>query len=336
MKLSAPNRRGRTGRVVRAPRGCVRCICRILLIPYDQIMNSVVRLRPSTTFVPRLHRNMTTTTLSDPSTLPLEPVASGSTPEALSVPNEIFLSLLHHPSFFEQASNTMLSLPPVLSFSYAAALPIGTFLVRISSTLPLMLWQRKRTRRFAEKVMPLIRRAQSVAALEVRAECRKEGKSYEEYQAAYKKRVSRGIDRVSSASNDWTPGDQRRCCPLQGKRRDPDVHPLRPTTPQYSNLHRHDPHHPRRLHKIPLRPLSLSPRRSLDPHQRRPHPRILHLHHPRIPPRSRRDALPLVSLARPPRSDTWTPPRSRSRLPPQRRVLCQDSTRECSSCGDGQ
>ncbi|KAM0789979.1 hypothetical protein ACM66B_005311 [Microbotryomycetes sp. NB124-2] len=93
------------------------------------------------------------------------------------------------PTFFEPASTVLLSLPPSLHLSYALFIPLWTLLLRSSTTLPLTLWQRARTRRFAEKVLPLIRQAQHRISLQTRDECRRAGKSYEDYQKEFLKRA---------------------------------------------------------------------------------------------------------------------------------------------------
>lgn len=103
----------------------------------------------------------------------------------------IFETITHEPTLFEPISTTLLSIPPSLALSYAVGIPLLTLLIRTTTTLPLTLWQRSRTRKFEEVVMPLIQRAQVISEIEVRAECRKANKTYEEYQAIHKIRVSR-------------------------------------------------------------------------------------------------------------------------------------------------
>lgn len=118
---------------------------------------------------------------------PLDASASSPTPPSLS---ELSLPLaLPPPTFFEPASSLMLSLPPALSLSYTLFIPLITLFIRTTTTLPLTIWQRARTRKFAEVVMPLIRASQTKTSLIVRDECRRAGKTFEEYQEAYKKRV---------------------------------------------------------------------------------------------------------------------------------------------------
>lgn len=96
---------------------------------------------------------------------------------------------LPDPTLFEPLSAAFLSLPPSLSLSYAAFIPLFTLFYRSTTTLPIVMWQRRRTRRFADLVMPLLRREQGRLALETRDECRRAGKTFEEYQAVFKKKV---------------------------------------------------------------------------------------------------------------------------------------------------
>lgn len=92
-------------------------------------------------------------------------------------------------TFFQPLSSILLSSPPSIGLSYAMFLPLFTLGLRGALTLPLMLWQRGRTRKFADVVMPEIRKAQEKARFDVRAECRRAGKSFEQYQEAFKIRV---------------------------------------------------------------------------------------------------------------------------------------------------
>lgn len=99
------------------------------------------------------------------------------------------------PTFFEPASTLLLAVPPALGLSYVAFIPLMTLLIRGGSTLPLTLWQRARTQRYQEVVLPAVKKEQARVALETRNECRREGKSYEEYQKVFAKRV-RSVARV--------------------------------------------------------------------------------------------------------------------------------------------
>lgn len=111
---------------------------------------------------------------------PIKPSLSDFLPPA-SVPASTYL---------EPLSTLFLSLPPSLSLSYATFIPLFTLLYRSSTTLPVVLWQRRRTRRFTEKVIPLLKKEQGQLALTTRDECRRLGKSFEEYQKVFQTRVS--------------------------------------------------------------------------------------------------------------------------------------------------
>ncbi|GAA5911928.1 hypothetical protein JCM8208_002859 [Rhodotorula glutinis] len=116
-----------------------------------------------------------------PATAPVKPALLD-----LSAPTS-----LPDPTVFEPLSAAFLSLPPTLSLSYAAFIPLFTLFYRSTTTLPIVMWQRRRTRRFADVVMPLLRREQGRLALETRDECRRAGKTYEEYQAVFKKKAKK-------------------------------------------------------------------------------------------------------------------------------------------------
>lgn len=107
-------------------------------------------------------------------------------------------SALPDPTILEPLSAAFLSLPPTLSLSYAAFIPLFTVLYRTCTTLPVTFWQQARIRRFRDLATPVLKRELAKVALETRAECRRAGKSFEEYQAEYKKRVGSctPIDRV--------------------------------------------------------------------------------------------------------------------------------------------
>ncbi|KAK4051772.1 hypothetical protein OIO90_004596 [Microbotryomycetes sp. JL221] len=105
------------------------------------------------------------------------------------------------PTFFEPAATVLLSLPPTLHLSYALFIPLWTLLIRSTTTLPLTLWQRSRTKRFQDKVMPLIRQAQARISFETRDECRRAGKSYEEYQKEFQKRAKAEAKQIAKRHN---------------------------------------------------------------------------------------------------------------------------------------
>lgn len=115
--------------------------------------------------------------------------AAPATPVKPSLLDLVAPTSLPDPTFFEPVSAVFLSLPPALSLSYAAFIPLFTLFYRSTTTLPVVLWQRKRTRKFTDVVLPLLRREQGRIALETRDECRRAGKSYEEYQKVFQKKV---------------------------------------------------------------------------------------------------------------------------------------------------
>ncbi|BGP41634.1 Cytochrome c oxidase assembly protein cox18, mitochondrial [Rhodotorula kratochvilovae] len=125
------------------------------------------------------------------STAPADAPAEPAAPVKASLMDLSAPASLPDPTFLEPLSGVFLSLPPALSLSYAAFIPLFTLFYRSTTTLPIVLWQRKRTRRFADVVMPLLRREQGRLALETRNKCRREGKSYEEYQALFKKKAKK-------------------------------------------------------------------------------------------------------------------------------------------------
>lgn len=96
---------------------------------------------------------------------------------------------LPDPTLFEPLSAAFLSLPPTVGLSYAAFVPLFTVLYRSCTTLPIAFWQQARIRRFRDVATPVLKRELGRVALETRADCRRVGKSFEEYQAEYKKRV---------------------------------------------------------------------------------------------------------------------------------------------------
>ncbi|GAA5913535.1 membrane insertase COX18 [Sporobolomyces salmoneus] len=115
------------------------------------------------------------------SPVPVKPSLSDFLPPA-SIPD---------PTFLEPLSTLFLSLPPSLSLSYAAFIPLFTLFYRSLTTLPVVLWQRRRTRRFVEHVVPRLKKEQAKLEWETRDECRGLGKSYEEYQKVFKQRAKK-------------------------------------------------------------------------------------------------------------------------------------------------
>lgn len=79
-----------------------------------------------------------------------------------------------------------------LSGPYAHALSIFVlaFAVRTLVTLPVTIWQRKKTRALTEKVLPEWEIMKEQIPLVVRARCRRAGMSYEAFEAETRKEVS--------------------------------------------------------------------------------------------------------------------------------------------------
>ncbi|EPQ27485.1 uncharacterized protein PFL1_05023 [Pseudozyma flocculosa PF-1] len=89
-------------------------------------------------------------------------------------------------SFLEPWAPTLHSLADTLHITgpYAHAISIFAlaFAVRTVFTLPMTLWQRRRTQRMTELVVPEWTAYKASAPTVVRARCRRAGKSYEEFQ----------------------------------------------------------------------------------------------------------------------------------------------------------
>lgn len=124
-----------------------------------------------------------------PSSSDVLPPSTFSPPTKPSLSDFLPPAVVPDPTYLEPLSTIFLSLPPTLSLSYAAFIPLFTILYRTATTLPVVLWQRRRTRRFAELVIPRLKKEQGELALKTRDECRRLGKSYEEYQKVFQKRV---------------------------------------------------------------------------------------------------------------------------------------------------
>ncbi|KWU42532.1 hypothetical protein RHOSPDRAFT_35976 [Rhodotorula sp. JG-1b] len=133
------------------------------------------------------------------------PAASGGTATVQKPPPLVDWgqapSALPDPTILEPLSAAFLSLPPTLSLSYAAFIPLFTVLYRTCTTLPVTFWQQARIRRFRDLATPVLKRELAKVALETRAECRRAGKSFEEYQAEYKKRAKRMTHEVARRFN---------------------------------------------------------------------------------------------------------------------------------------
>lgn len=94
------------------------------------------------------------------------------------------------PTFFQPLSTLLLAFPPLVGLSYAVFIPLLSFSLRLATSYPIALWQRSRTRKFASVVVPEIKAAQEIARDQLRDQCRRAGKSYEEYERLFKARVS--------------------------------------------------------------------------------------------------------------------------------------------------
>ncbi|GAA5841317.1 hypothetical protein JCM11251_001623 [Rhodosporidiobolus azoricus] len=144
--------------------------------------------RPSARAFSLWPSSSSSSTTAPPSALP--DAASPPSPPLKPTLSDLFSpTSLPDPTFFEPASSLFLSLPPALHLSYAAFIPLFTLFYRSTTTLPITLWQRRRTRKFTEVVLPLVRKEQGRIALETRDECRRAGKSYEEYQKVFEKKA---------------------------------------------------------------------------------------------------------------------------------------------------
>ncbi|GEM10050.1 hypothetical protein Rt10032_c10g4067 [Rhodotorula toruloides] len=108
---------------------------------------------------------------------------------------------LPDPTFFEPLSNALLSVPSSLSLSYLAFIPIATIIYRAVLTLPFNIWQRRQIARFTNDVLPLVKKEQARIALETRADCRRAGKSYEEYLQEFQKRAKKEAYAIARRHN---------------------------------------------------------------------------------------------------------------------------------------
>jgi len=82
----------------------------------------------------------------------------------------------------------LLHLPPS-THSYAISIVILTVILRTAITLPVTLWQRKRIRRMTELVVPKWNSLKVKLPELVAKRCRKQRKSYEEYEVELQKEV---------------------------------------------------------------------------------------------------------------------------------------------------
>ncbi|BGP09610.1 Cytochrome c oxidase assembly protein COX18, mitochondrial [Rhodotorula toruloides] len=144
--------------------------------------------------------------LSSSTPPPVESAPSPSTPDLSSPAKPVLSDLfapdsLPDPTFFEPLSDALLSIPSSLSLSYLAFIPIATILYRAALTLPFNVWQRRRIARFANDVLPLVKKEQARIALETRSDCRRAGKSYEEYLKEFQKRAKKEAYAIARRHN---------------------------------------------------------------------------------------------------------------------------------------
>ncbi|GAA5977012.1 hypothetical protein JCM10908_004821 [Rhodotorula pacifica] len=158
-------------------------------------------LWPATTSSNESHSSSTAQDATPASFSATDPNETPSAPTKPSLLDLTQPSSLPDPTLFEPLSAAFLSLPPTLSLSYAAFIPLFTILYRSCTTLPVTFWQRARIRRFRDVATPVLKRELGKVALETRAECRRAGKSFEEYQAEYKKRAKKLTHRVARRFN---------------------------------------------------------------------------------------------------------------------------------------
>lgn len=75
-------------------------------------------------------------------------------------------------------------------YAHTLSVVVLAFAVRTIVTLPLTLWQRGKTRKLVNLVLPEWNRLKVQIPIDVRARCRRSGKSYEEFLTEVKKEVS--------------------------------------------------------------------------------------------------------------------------------------------------
>lgn len=106
-----------------------------------------------------------------------------------ALPPEI-LQLLSDDGLIQTVSNAFLHLPELSHTTYAGSVVLLVLALRSTFTLPVNLWQRRRTDRMQQLVMPKMNAWALQAREELRKKCRRQGKSYEEYVAIYNQAVS--------------------------------------------------------------------------------------------------------------------------------------------------
>lgn len=90
----------------------------------------------------------------------------------------------------EDAAEAFLSLPDTLGGgSFTTILVFFTLFLRLSITVPITVWQRKRVRKVTELVIPEVKAWGEKAKYTLRTEFRRAGKDYEEYTKGLTKQV---------------------------------------------------------------------------------------------------------------------------------------------------
>lgn len=119
------------------------------------------------------------------------PNAVSTSPES-PLPQEL-LELVSNEGFLRTFSNAFLHVPeylPSVCDSYSVSIVLLVLALRAGFTLPVTLWQRRRSDRLQRVVVPKMEEWAKQARERLRHQCRKQGKSYEEYVEIYNEAVS--------------------------------------------------------------------------------------------------------------------------------------------------
>lgn len=115
--------------------------------------------------------------------------ASSSSIEGLAAQSsDASISLLSSYATYIDQLPQLLHLPPS-THAYAISIVLLTVTLRSIVTLPVTLWQRKRTKRMVDHVVPQWQDLKSTLPQMVAKRCRREKKSYEEYEKELKREV---------------------------------------------------------------------------------------------------------------------------------------------------
>lgn len=89
-------------------------------------------------------------------------------------------------------SDAFLHLPEQLHLSsYTTSIVLATICLRVALTVPMQIWQRRRTARLKNYVTPEAREFGRICAVQLRDEYRRAGRSYEDYVKEFQRRASR-------------------------------------------------------------------------------------------------------------------------------------------------